>query len=120
MIRLSTFAGINLTHWSNYTLGHFNKPSPPLWKVAPDDPESLVGIFLRPDQYGGLDLTTCLISSYWWMSEASLAFVSDPPRRRMIPGIPHLISSGAPMIKSNLRPIIIDPTNISSLNSDVF
>lgn len=38
----------------------------------------------------------------------------------MIPGIPHLTSSGAPMMKSNLRPIIIDLTNISSLNSELF
>jgi hypothetical protein len=48
IIRLSTFAEVEQTHWSNLTLGYFDNAPPPLWKVAPDDPESLIGIFLQP------------------------------------------------------------------------
>jgi hypothetical protein len=127
IIRLSTFAEVEKNYWSNFTLGPFvddDAPSP-IWKVAPDDPESLVGIFLGPSwvfegKSPSLNLITCLILSYWWMSEASLAFLSDPPRRRLVPEIPHLTSSGAPIMKTNLRPIIINPANIRSLNTKYF
>jgi hypothetical protein len=120
IIRLSTFAEVEQqTHWNNVTVGIYDNP---VWKVAPDDPESLVGIFLYKifpikEHHAVFHLETCLISSYWWMSEASLAYVSDPPRRRLTPGIPHLTSSGVPMMKRNLRPIIVNPANITSLNS---
>jgi hypothetical protein len=123
---LSSFLETQKTFWHGLTEETFKLASP-VWMAAPDDPESLVVVLLSyndgSDGSGnGLKYTlvSCSISSYWWLTDASLEFVSKPLRFRLEVKAPPLAPSGALAKTSDMRRITFDLTNMEFLRSIEF
>lgn len=123
---LSSFLETQKTFWHGLTEETFKLASP-VWMAAPDDPESLVVVLLSyndgSDGSGnGLEYTlvSCSISSYWWLTDASLEFVSKPLRFRLEVKAPPLAPSGALAKTSDMRRITFDLTNMEFLRSIEF